>query len=1240
MNLSTTNNVNNTDQVYLIQWNINGVVKHLENLQLLISKHEPILLCLQETNFTDSKMYNLKNYSLQATNRPQLGRACGGVAIYVSNKVQFTEIQLRTNIEATAISMQYPQKISVCNLYIPPNSDISEEDIQHLLEQIPHPRLIVGDFNAHNALWGSEKINKMGKLIEKIMNQQELVLLNNGDKTRFNSFSGNFSSIDLSLADPQISHVLNWEVSQDLYGSDHHPIFINNLKLNHNIYSRTQWNFKRADWTLFKSIFESSPQLTDTSNIDTTVTELKNSILNAAEISIGKTSTPKTKNPVPWWSPVCAEAIRQKKKAFNTLKRNNTQENLLSFKKVRAHARYVMKTAKKESWIKFVQMINNTTTTSQVWQNIRKIKGLGSHTAITQLITENINTTNQKEISEILANIFLKNSSNENFNHQFIETKVLAEREQIQITDQENCINDQFTFLELTDALKTCKNTCPGPDDIPFNFLKNLPNSGLLQLLEVYNKIWTKRVFPTAWTEAIIIPVHKQNKPKTDPESYRPIALTCTMSKLFEKMVNKRLTWSLEYNKLLAPEQSGFRQGRSTIDNLLELESYVNEGFANNQKCLAVFFDIKRAYDTVWRHRILQILISWNYNGNLLAYVHNFLRSRHFRVRINNQLSEQKTLKNGIPQGSIISVTLFLIAINNILENIKSPVKARLYADDLIIYIRGRDKITLYTQIQSTITRLEKWSEETGFNFAPQKTKSIFFSKRNDILPDTLHLDNIEIEYVKELMFLGMMVDDKMTWKSHIKHLKTKCQKSINIMRMLTRQNWGSDRSTLLMLYRSLIRSKLDYGAIVYASAKNNVLQQLAPIHNTALRIASGAYHTSPINSIYAETGEPSLNFRRIQQSLAYATNVVTRENHISRHNTISNRFQQVYQSRPRLNIPFYERVNRAMVALSLPILPTLFNIDSVNQNPPWKIKSPTCITKLSQFDKSQTPHALIQTHLKEILNQYTNYTLIYTDASKSDLGVGAAFVTSNNEYLYSLPKLTTVFSGELYAILQALKYIKSQQTKTVILTDSLSAVQGLKHLYTNNPLLLQIRQELYILQQHNIEIVVIWIPSHIGIAGNELADQAAARAVHSNLSQVEVEITGADLKTHLHTLTTQMWQREWDERTTKLNEVKLTVQPSPNTNLTRKEEVIITRLRIGHTRYTHEYLLNKSEKPRCQMCQCPMTVRHFLIECPLYNLQRHQCQIPDNLIEILDENVNVPNLKKYLTTINLYHKL
>jgi retron-type reverse transcriptase len=201
------------------------------------------------------------------------------------------------------------------------------------------------------------------------------------------------------------------------------------------------------------------------------------------------------------------------------------------------------------------------------------------------------------------------------------------------------------------------------------------------------------------------------------------------MSKTLESMINSRLTWHLKTLNLLSPHQFGFRKNRSTSDPLTIIHTNICKTLEKKNHLLMVSLDIAKAYDTVWVHRVLSTLHKWNFKRKILNFINNFLADRTFEVKFRHTLSSTFGTENGLPQGSSLSVTLFLIAINDISKYIKSPVKTILYADDCSLYLSGSNIKTTCSLMQKSIDSISRWSTETGFiwiHFLPLKV-SIHF---------------------------------------------------------------------------------------------------------------------------------------------------------------------------------------------------------------------------------------------------------------------------------------------------------------------------------------------------------------------------------------------------------------------------------------------------------------------------------------------------------------------------------
>ena len=312
-------------------------------------------------------------------------------------------------------------------------------------------------------------------------------------------------------------------------------------------------------------------------------------------------------------------------------------------------------------------------------------------------------------------------------------------------------------------------------------------------------------------------------------------------------------------------------KNRSTIDQLVRMETFIRDGFIRDHHVVSVFFDLEKAYDTTWKYGIMKDLHELGIRGKMPIFIKGFLEHRSFRVRLGQTLSDTYEQEMGVPQGSIMSVTLFLLKINSIAKIIDQDIDGSLFVDDFSIICSSPNMSSIEEKLQKCLNKIEKWADENGFIFSKTKTVSIHFCRKRKLhLDPQLTINNKKIRIVQQTKYLGMILDNKLNFKPHIDSLKKKCQKALNILKIISHTNWGADRKTMIHLYRALIRPKLDYGCIIYSSARKTYLEKLNTIQNQALRLCLGAFRTSPIQSLHTEANELPLHLRREKLSLQY----------------------------------------------------------------------------------------------------------------------------------------------------------------------------------------------------------------------------------------------------------------------------------------------------------------------------------------------------------------------------------
>ena len=214
------------------------------------------------------------------------------------------------------------------------------------------------------------------------------------------------------------------------------------------------------------------------------------------------------------------------------------------------------------------------------------------------------------------------------------------------------------------------------------------------------------------------------------------------------------------------------------------------------------------------------------------------------QVRVGSYQSDFYDQEQGVPQGGVLSTTLFCIKINDIVKCLGNLTDCSLYVDDFCICYRSKSMATIDRQLQQNLNKIENWATSNGFKFSKSKTQCVHFCQLRKQHDDpVLHLYGSPIPVVEAL----------------------------NLLKVHSHTSWGADQTTLLKLYRSIVRSKFDYGCIIYGSARKSYLQMLDPIHNQVLRLALRAFRTSYVASLYVEADEPSLYSRREKLSLQYA---------------------------------------------------------------------------------------------------------------------------------------------------------------------------------------------------------------------------------------------------------------------------------------------------------------------------------------------------------------------------------
>ena len=1179
---------------FILQWNCRGLRANYQDLQTIIRWRSPLIIGLQETKLAPAVKSTVKGYSVFRKDTDSETIAHGGVLLAVHHSLPARQLPLRSSLQVVAARVHLVHReLTVCSIYLPPGIPLPLDELRRLLLELPAPVLVVGDFNAHSTAWGCDTTGTRGHLLESFISDESLCVLNTGQCTHFTMPSGQTSALDLSLASPQLAQVFNWSVHDDPLGSDHFPVWLR-YEEDPVLGNRPpRWNVRKADWSQFKVSIEAEMlSRADPSAMSTE--DFTGILLNSADGCVPKTSCQPRHTPVPWWTKECGDAIRARERALKKFDRRSTTENLIAFKKARAFARRTIKEAKAVSWRTFVSSLNRFTPTTQVWTRMKRIAGRYSSVPLPVLRVNDTDILHPSDVAEAIGRALFERCRGGS-----TDTRARLPAAVDFSTAEHTAYNEPFTMSELLSAVSSLRSVAEGPDAVHNDMLRHLPAAALEVLLAIFNTSWETGTFPEAWREATVIPLLKAGKSGLDPLHYRPISLTSSLSKLMEKMVNMRLSWFLEHHGVFTNAQCGFRKHRSSVDHILSLDTEVRACFSEKKHLGAVFFDIEAAYDTVLRQSILRKLFRYGIRGRMGFFIENFLSSRRFRVRVGNHLSTSFIQENGVPQGGVLSVALFAVAINDIGDGLSAAIGRSLFVDDLAIWCASASARHVARQLQLAVARLERWSRENGLRFSTAKTVAVHFCRRRCSDPHLrIRLYGETIPTQPVVKFLGVVFDRRLTYVQHIKGLRDRCFKALNVLKCVARTSYGADRATLLLLYRSLIRSKMDYACFVYDCACESNKRVLDSVHHAALRVATGAFRTSPKICLLAEAHEPPLSLRRQMLGMRYALKLRQFPTHPAYRYVFSEDFLDLFDGKLQKSVPFCIRMRDLFERCNLPLRGV--RRASVASSPPWEHVRPIIDLTLAEVRKSDVPEYEARCRAMQHISFYEGRATVFTDGSKTREGVGCAFVAGRDTRSFSLPATASVFSAELVAIDKALCFIEvSDEALHLILSDSLSSLLALRSFNPSDPLVQDILTRLTSLDRAGKYIQFCWIPSHVGITGNELADAAAKRAACAPCTR-RLPLPARDYYPAVKVFAQSQWQEEWESQPSKLRELKPILKPwGSSLRRNRQEEVMLCRLRIGHTYATHGHILRGEEKPVCPRCRVPLTVAHVLLSCP-----------------------------------------
>ena len=389
--------------------------------------------------------------------------------------------------------------------------------------------------------------------------------------------------------------------------------------------------------------------------------------------------------------------------------------------------------------------------------------------------------------------------------------------------------SDALSVSELKEAFYSLKtNKSPGYDEVSFNIVGKCFGELNDPLKYLFGLSLKDGVFPDHLKIAKVTPLFKSGDP-ANISNYRPISVLPCFSKILERIMYNRLYKYMTENNLLYPKQFGFRNGHSTDHAIAQLVDQIHESFEKDQYTLGVFIDLSKAFDTVDHSILLEKLEIYGVNESNLDWFRSYLTGRQQYIKIDENLeTHRQNIVCGVPQGSILGPLLFLLYVND-LPNSSTYLDPVMFADDTNLFLANRSIQELFSIANKELNKISDWFTANKLSLNVTKTKFSLFHKasRKDDIPlklPILKINNHQIERVESIKFLGVLLDENLCWKDHIKYIENKIAKSIGL---LYRAKPYLDKKSLIVLYFSYVHTYLNYANLAWGSTNRTNSKKL-----------------------------------------------------------------------------------------------------------------------------------------------------------------------------------------------------------------------------------------------------------------------------------------------------------------------------------------------------------------------------------------------------------------------------
>lgn len=940
-----------SSELSILHLNARSLPCNNDNIQLLLNnlKFKFQVIAVTETWLgpdTCDLSYLLPDYQHNKLYRQS--RTGGGVSLFVHTSLKckllsslsimndFVEC-IFAEISPCMSQQNFHKPIIIGVMYRPPNTNVSSFVSDHLGPILSHPSLqsntcyIAGDFNIN--LLNHSTHTPTADFIDTMFASSFLPLIN-----RPTRISTNSSTIidNIFTNSPYTQNSLTGIFTSDI--SDHLPIFHISKQKSTNSHETEQPNFQRSVINtrtlncLSRALLTYCwTEITDNNDLNTAYTQFTQNINRAYSENIPqRNSRTRKQTNKPWITPALLTSIKRKNKLYSIYLNHKTTQSLNFYKRYKNRLTNLLKHAEKSYYHE--KLIQNQNQLKNSWKILKEVMG------------QSPICKTQTEFSINDSTITDKRSIADEFNKYFINIGSNL------ISKLPNSIPNPTSFMnaaqmyptiflaptttdEIISIMSNLKSSSPGYDGINLNILKHIfpiISNSLTHLINL--SLQTGKV-PDEIKLAKVTPIYKANDP-AQFSNYRPISVLSIFSKLFEKIMYKRLEKHLIDNEIFSPYQFGFRKHHSTAMAVTLFSEKVYDILENQKFAIATFLDLSKAFDLVNHSFLLQKLTHYGIRGVAYDWVNSYLNNRKQFVHYNSTQSSMLNIICGVPQGSILGPLLFIIYINDIHE--QTPVNSlhyTIYADDTNLLISGDNINDTIHELNTHLNTLHQWFTSNHLFINTSKTNYMVFTKKSSVRLHNfeIKLNNIPINRVHQTKFLGVIFDSNLNWQHHISHIKNKISKVIGILKRVRNK---IPIKFLITLYNTLILPHLTYCITIWGNTFKKYTNNIITTQKKILRIITHSprlAHTAPMFVRYN-----ILHFHQLYtyHSLLLAHKAYNKNLPPIVHTTLCPEQHQAYHLRNEYNIPLNFR------HLTISRFGPKYNLPRIFNNIPINLKS------------------------------------------------------------------------------------------------------------------------------------------------------------------------------------------------------------------------------------------------------------------------------------------------------------